>query len=124
MDNHLVTTRSVSTRLQRLAARALALLGWHVKFEPLPGPRGVVIVYPHTSNWDVVLGLLAKWAVGIRFRWLAKNSLFRGLAGKTIGALLLAGLHTGRTRCNHWRHRPSGATAFIIWPSPPQYRSA
>lgn len=90
MNNHLVTTRSVSTRLQRLAVRALALLGWHVKFAPLPGPRGVVIVYPHTSNWDVALGLLAKWAVGIRFHWLAKNSLFRGLAGKTIGVLLRA----------------------------------
>jgi 1-acyl-sn-glycerol-3-phosphate acyltransferase len=39
------------------------------------------VVYPHTSNWDFPVGLLAKWAVGLQFRWLAKDSLFRGLMG-------------------------------------------
>ena len=36
----------------------------------------VVILYPHTSNWDLVTGMLAIWALAIRFRWAAKDTLF------------------------------------------------
>ena len=42
------------------------MFGWHVRFDGLPGPKGIAIVYPHTSNWDFVLGLLAKWTLGCR----------------------------------------------------------
>ena len=73
---------------QRLALRLLALIGWRVNFAPLPGPRGVVIFYPHTSNWDFIIGLLAKWAIGIRIHWLGKESLFRGLSGALFGSLM------------------------------------
>ena len=48
--------------LAEVARRVLALFGWHVRFDGLPGPKGVAIVYPHTSNWDFVIGLLAKWS--------------------------------------------------------------
>jgi len=37
----------------------------------------VVIVYPHTSNWDFVVGYLAKIASGLPLRWIGKHSLFR-----------------------------------------------
>lgn len=87
MTDHYLTPRSVPTSFQRFALRALALFGWRVNFAPLPGPRGVVIVYPHTSNWDFIIGLLAKWAMGVRFRWLAKESLFNGVCGATLGPL-------------------------------------
>lgn len=87
MGNYLLTPQSSSTRWQRFAVRLLALFGWRVHFAPLPGPRGVVIVYPHTSNWDFVIGLLAKWAIGIRFYWLGKESLFRGVCGAILGPL-------------------------------------
>jgi len=40
--------------------------------------RCVVVFYPHTSNWDFAIGLLAKWMVGIHFRFIAKDSLFAG----------------------------------------------
>ena len=73
---------------QRLALRALRRLGWTMRYKPLPGPHGVIIVYPHTSNWDVLIGLLGKWALGLPFRWLAKETLFTGLAGKTVGRVL------------------------------------
>jgi 1-acyl-sn-glycerol-3-phosphate acyltransferase len=70
------------------ALRLLRLFGWRLRHAPLPGPHGIVIVYPHTSNWDTPLGLLARWALVIRFRWLAKDSLFRGFAGLMLGRLL------------------------------------
>ncbi|MDZ7652078.1 MAG: 1-acyl-sn-glycerol-3-phosphate acyltransferase [Burkholderiaceae bacterium] len=66
----------------------LARFGWQVDFTPLPGPRGILIVYPHTSNWDFILGLLAKWTMGVPLRWIGKETLFRGLTGATLGRLM------------------------------------
>ena len=31
---------------------------------------------PHTSNWDLVLGLLGRFAVGVKMNFLAKHQLF------------------------------------------------
>ena len=66
----------------------LALIGWRVRYRPLPGPRGVIIVYPHTSNWDFVVGILAKLAIGMPFHFIAKSSLFEGVTGATIGRVV------------------------------------
>lgn len=76
--------------LSRFARALLALFGWRVEFDGLPGPKGILIVYPHTSNWDFVLGLLAKWTVGLPIRWVGKESLFRGATGATLGKLMRA----------------------------------
>ena len=69
------------TLRQRAALRVLQLFGWRIRFRPLPGPHGIAVVYPHTSNLDFFVGLLCKWALDIPFRWLAKASLFRGPTG-------------------------------------------
>lgn len=61
----------------RLARAILKLLGWRVAFNGLPGLQGMVVVYPHTSNWDFAIGLLAKWAIGIPAQFWAKDSLFK-----------------------------------------------
>lgn len=87
-DTHLLRTSELPRLGQRICLRLLAMFGWRVRYKPLPGPYGVAVVYPHTSNWDVVVGLFARWAVGMPFRWLAKEALFRGVAGKTIGPIL------------------------------------
>jgi len=73
---------------QRIAARLLAWLGWRVRFAPLPAPRGVMVVYPHTSNWDFPVGILAKWAIGVPIRWLGKEALFSGAFGFCFGRLM------------------------------------
>ena len=59
-----------------LARWILARLGWQVLFEGLPSKQGVIVVYPHTSNWDFPIGLLAKWAIGIPVFFWGKDSLF------------------------------------------------
>jgi 1-acyl-sn-glycerol-3-phosphate acyltransferase len=82
----------------------LARFGWRIEFEGLPGPKGILIVYPHTSNWDFVVGLLAKWAIGLPLRFIGKESLFRGLTGATLGRLMR--LWGGRPVD---RHQASGA---------------
>lgn len=63
--------------LAGLAFLLLKLVGWRVVLaEPIPR-KSVVVFYPHTSNWDFPVGLLAKWAIGIDFRWVGKHTLFR-----------------------------------------------
>ncbi len=71
--------------LAHLAWRALRLIRWQVILpQPLPA-RCVVVIYPHTSNWDFPIGLLTKWAFARRFRWVGKDTLFAG----PLGALLV-----------------------------------
>lgn len=88
MNDYLLEKNRVSTFTQRTALSILGLIGWRVHYRPLPGPRGVIIVYPHTSNWDFVIGVLAKLAIGLPFHFIAKSSLFDGLTGATIGRIV------------------------------------
>lgn len=60
-----------------LARRILAMLGWRLEFEGLPALQGVIVVYPHTSNWDFPVGLLAKWGMGLQVKFWGKHTLFR-----------------------------------------------
>jgi len=92
----------------RCAYGLLKLAGWKVDFATLPEPRGIIIVYPHTSNWDFIVGILAKWALGVPFRFVGKESLFRGLTGATLGRLIRA---WGGMPVN--RHDPQGAVGQI-----------
>ncbi len=55
----------------------LKMLGWQIRFHGLPKNHGILIVYPHTSNVDFFIGILAKWAIGIPVNYLAKESLFK-----------------------------------------------
>jgi 1-acyl-sn-glycerol-3-phosphate acyltransferase len=74
---HELTARPVQLLGSAWARRLLRLAGWRVVFDGLPARQGVVIVYPHTSNWDFVVGILAKWSIGIPVVFWGKASLFR-----------------------------------------------
>lgn len=62
---------------RRLARAALRMLGWRAVLQPPPASRGIIIVYPHTSNWDFVVAMLYKIGIGLPVRWLGKDTLFR-----------------------------------------------
>jgi 1-acyl-sn-glycerol-3-phosphate acyltransferase len=72
-----ITERSVRLPGSALARRLLRLAGWKVVFDGLPARQGVVIIYPHTSNWDFLIGILAKWAIGIPAAFFIKDSFFK-----------------------------------------------
>ena len=61
----------------RLVRGLLRLAGWRVLFDGLPARQGVLAVYPHTSNWDTVVLLAGKVAMGVPMVFLSKASLFR-----------------------------------------------
>lgn len=71
-----ITERPVQLRGSRLARAVLRLLGWRLLWDGLPARQGVLAVYPHTSNWDFPVGLLAKWAIGIPVAFWGKHTLF------------------------------------------------
>jgi len=59
----------------------LGASGWTIEGDFPATPKLVAIVAPHTSNWDFVVGILAVFAIGIRVRFLAKHTLFKGPLG-------------------------------------------
>lgn len=65
----------------RVAGALLRLIGWRTVFVPPPRPQSVIIVYPHTSNWDFVVGLLARAAIRLPCHFAGKDTLFRGPFG-------------------------------------------
>lgn len=67
-----------AARPRAWARRLLALAGWTLDLSPPPGPKALLIVYPHTSNWDFLVGILTKWACGWPVRWIGKHTLFVG----------------------------------------------
>jgi 1-acyl-sn-glycerol-3-phosphate acyltransferase len=77
------------TAVTRWIGRAgLALLGWRIEGRWPDVPRVVVIVAPHTSNWDFLVGILVTLALGIRANWIGKDTLFRwpyGWAMRLLG---------------------------------------
>jgi len=56
----------------------LGASGWTIQGDFPAQPKMVAIVAPHTSNWDFIVGILAVFAIGIRVRFLAKHTLFKG----------------------------------------------
>jgi 1-acyl-sn-glycerol-3-phosphate acyltransferase len=56
-------------------------MGWKIEGEFPAHAKMVVIVAPHTSNWDFIVGILAVFAIGFRARFLGKHTLFRGPLG-------------------------------------------
>lgn len=78
-----------------LATRALGglllrLMGWRLEGRSPNRPQCVLVVAPHTSNWDFVVGLAAKWALGLRVRFIGKHTLFRfplGVFMRAVGGV-------------------------------------
>ena len=64
------------------------LFGWRVEVETndFP-PKYIVVVLPHTSNWDFPKGILSRKIIGQDIKFIAKNSLFKGPLGFIMRAL-------------------------------------
>jgi 1-acyl-sn-glycerol-3-phosphate acyltransferase len=55
----------------------LRLGGWRIVGTFPADPKFVVIVAPHTSNWDFALSVAVVLALQLRASWLGKQSMFR-----------------------------------------------
>jgi len=56
----------------------LKLIDWKVDVT-LPKEKKLVLIgAPHTTNWDLPIGLLCFWSVSVQLTWVAKKQLFIG----------------------------------------------
>lgn len=78
------------------------LLGWTIEGEIDPSlKKYVIIVAPHTSNWDFLIGVMARKSMGIEnVKYLGKSQLFRWPYG--ILFRWLGGYPVDRARHNNW----------------------
>jgi 1-acyl-sn-glycerol-3-phosphate acyltransferase len=73
--------------LSVLCRRLLEALGWEIIVEDPGVEKYVLVVAPHTSNWDFPLGILAAKALDLRPRWIGKHTLFNMPFGWLFRAL-------------------------------------
>lgn len=76
---------------KKIAANVLRLIGWKMEGTLPPGlSKCVVMMAPHTSMWDFVLGWLGYMALGLNSRYLIKKEMFffpLGYLLKAMGAI-------------------------------------
>lgn len=63
--------------MRGLCRAILKVTGWRVEGEAPRAPKCVVVVTPHTSNWDFVLAMVYVFALGLNVGFLGKAELFR-----------------------------------------------
>ena len=80
----------------------LRILGWTIitEYDELP-KKYVIIVIPHTSNWDFPIGLMVRSAMGFDAKYVGKDSLFRN---PVLGAIMrwLGGYPVDRSKNNNF----------------------
>jgi 1-acyl-sn-glycerol-3-phosphate acyltransferase len=60
----------------------MKIIGWKIEGGlPENEKKLVIIVVPHTSNWDFLLGVVIRGSMGFKANFLGKDSLFRGPLG-------------------------------------------
>ena len=78
----------------------LGLFGWKVEGTLPPSVKKcVVVMAPHTSNWDFIIGWLGYSTLGLKSRYLIKKEAFRFPLGPLVRKL--GGIPVDRKRSNH-----------------------
>ena len=73
--------------LPALGRLAMRLSGWTFRGALPELPKYVIVVAPHTSNWDFPVGVAALFAIDLEAHWFGKESLFRGPMGSIMRLL-------------------------------------
>ena len=60
-----------------IASIILKIFGWKIQGGKAPDKKLMFVVMPHTSNWDFPLGLLSRWKLGMKVKFVGKSSLFK-----------------------------------------------
>ena len=73
-----------SPKLQWFCKWLMQLLGWSMQGEWPDLKKMVIIAAPHTSAWDVVIGLLLIQGSGLKVTFMGKQEVFRWPLGPII----------------------------------------
>jgi 1-acyl-sn-glycerol-3-phosphate acyltransferase len=105
----------------------MAVRGWRFEGAVPSEPKMVLIVAPHTSNWDFLTGLWAKFALRLKASFLGKHTLFwwplgaflRSIGGIAIDRSKAEGIAEDSTRA----FRESDRLLLVIAPEGTRSRS-
>lgn len=69
--------RSGGALTRAIGQAVFRAIGWRLEGEIPNLPKMVIIAAPHTTNWDFIVGITAKFGLGLGVIFLGKDSLFR-----------------------------------------------
>ena len=76
--------------MKKLVRFIFRVFGWKIDEKGPEVPKAVIVIGPHTSNWDFIIGRLSFILYGLKGRYLVKKELFFPPLGwflKGIGAI-------------------------------------
>jgi 1-acyl-sn-glycerol-3-phosphate acyltransferase len=89
--------------------------------------KGVIIVAPHTSNWDFVIGAGAMLALDLKLRFLGKHTLFAGPLApmmRVLGGIPIDRTQPGRGVVEEMAERFKNEKELLLALSPEGTRSS
>lgn len=78
--------------MQAISRFILKMFGWQAELAVKMADKCILVGAPHTTNWDFPLAILGMSAMGIKFNWVAKHTLFRwpmGIIMRCLGGIPL-----------------------------------
>lgn len=78
MHHRMFNTPVVKSCLRCIALCLLKIFGWKTSGSLPQNEKYIIIVAPHTSNWDLFFAILLAFALKVDGRYIAKRELFRG----------------------------------------------
>lgn len=85
---------------KKIAQIILSIIGWKCEVLTPDFDKCVLVVAPHTSNWDFILGELGYTAIGRKANFVMKKELMVGLPG--IFLRKLGGIAVDRKNPSHF----------------------
>lgn len=73
--------------MKKISQFILKLIGWKSVGELPDIKKYIIIVAPHTSNWDLLVGLLGRFSMGVKIHFLIKKQVFFFPLGNILKAL-------------------------------------
>ncbi len=89
----------MKVNMKKISQWILRKAGWKIIGQLPELKHYIIIVCPHTTNWDFILGLLVKWTLEIDVKYIGKHQLFRKPYGFIFRAL--GGYPVNRTKSNN-----------------------
>jgi len=65
--------RTFNPILLKVGTTGLRLLGWKIRGRFVDQPKIIVVVAPHSSNWDWIIGVFGLWALELKLSYLIKK---------------------------------------------------
>ena len=77
MKHTIFSTPIITPLLRGMAFLLLRAGGWRVRGARPPLKKCVAVFAPHSSNWDLPIGMCAALVLRVESAWLGKDALFR-----------------------------------------------